>query len=276
MHMLKGKKYLITGISDQNSLACTIAKEILTHGGEVVCSGLGLTEHHKDLSERAKGYLNKTYEDFERTVKSELGNEIPRIKVDVSIDASLDDMATTLQYQNIQLSGFLYAVAMDKTIRNKTVKQVLDVTQEEFCDTMIVSAYSLVSLSRSLLRSKILQNGSSIVSLSYIAAARSSFHPYKNISIAKAALERLTKELAVELGKEFDIRVNAIRFSPFLSSKAGGATLTTDHYDFSNEKSPLGNAQPSDLANEAIHLLSGNSRITGEIRHVDGGYNILG
>lgn len=267
---------MITGISDKNSLACVIAKEILKQDGEVICTGLGQTAHHENISERASLYLEKNFADFKETVAQELGDDVITLKMDVSLEGSVVDMADILKAKGIQLDGFLHAIAMDKTIRNKQVKNILDVTPQEFTDTMIVSAYSLISLSRSLIEKEVLRKASSIVSLSYIAAERSAFHPYKNISIAKAALERITKELAVELGRSHQIKVNTLRFSPFLNSKAGGATLTTDHYDFSNEKSPLGNAQPIDLANETVHLLSGNSRITGEIRHVDGGYNILG
>lgn len=274
--MLSGKRFLLTGISDTNSLACIIAKEILKQNGSIVCAGLGKTSHHNNLSNRAIDYLEQNYADFENAVNSELGKDIEKVKLDVSLDESISAMTELLKSKNMELNGFLHAIAMDKTIRNKTVKNILDVTAQEFNDTMNVSAYSLIALSRELLYSGVLQPESSIVSLSYIAAERSSFHPYKNISIAKAALERITKELAVELGRSHRIKVNALRFSPFLNSKAGGATLTTNHYDFSNAQSPLGNAQPIDLANETIHLLSGNSRITGEIRHVDGGYNILG
>ena len=165
---------------------------------------------------------------------------------------------------------------MDKTIRLKEVKPLLEVTKEEFCDTMEVSAYSLIRLSHYLFKYNILQLDSSICSLSYIAAAKVTFHPYRNISIAKAALERITIELADELGRKNGTRVNAIRFSPYMGSKAGNATLNPEDFETADRISPLGNALPDDLANEVIHLFRPNGRITGEIRHVDGGYNIMG
>jgi enoyl-[acyl-carrier protein] reductase I len=127
-----------------------------------------------------------------------------------------------------------------------------------------------------LLKHGVLQDGASICSLSYIAAAKVTFHPYRNISIAKAALERITVELADELGRKHAIRVNAIRFSPYMGSKAGNATLKIEDVATSNRMSPLGNAVPMDLAYEICHLFRPESRITGEIRHVDGGYHITG
>ena len=181
-----------------------------------------------------------------------------------------------LKEKNIKLDGFLHAIAMDKTIRKKEVKPLLEVTKEEFCDTMEVSAFSLIRIAHYLYKYNIIQPGSSICSLSYIAAAKVTFHPYRNMSIAKAALERITIELADELGRKNGTRVNAIRFSPYMGSKAGTATLNQEDFDTANKLSPLGNATPDDLANEVIHLFRPNGRITGEIRHVDGGYNIMG
>jgi len=176
----------------------------------------------------------------------------------------------------VKLNGFLHAIAMDKTIRKKEVKPLLDVTKDEFCDTMDVSAYSLIRLSHYLLKYNILQKGASICSLSYIAAAKVTFHPYRNISIAKAALERITIELADELGRSDNIRVNALRFSPYMGSKAGNATLNEEDVQISDKMSPLRNAKPQDLAFEVVHLFRPDLRITGEIRHVDGGYHITG
>jgi enoyl-[acyl-carrier protein] reductase I len=273
--MFTNKTFLITGIADEHSLAMYAAKEIIKNGGKVVCTGLGISPFHDDLSDRAKDFLQKNFEDFKRSVHDSLGDSMVEI-LDVSIDQNIESFAQELAAKGIKLDGLLHAIAMDKTIRKKEVKPLIDVTKEEFCDTMNVSAYSLIRITHYLLKYKVLQNGSSICSLSYIAAAKVTFHPYRNISIAKAALERITIELADELGRKHAIRVNAIRFSPYMGSKAGNATLKTEDVAISNKMSPLGNALPVDLAYEICHLFRPESRITGEIRHVDGGYHITG
>lgn len=274
--MLSNKTFLITGISDENSLAMYVAKEIMNNGGKVICTGLGVTKYHKDLSEKAKQFLNANYKDFRDSVKMHLGSETQVEILDVSIDQSIEELALKLQKQGVKLHGFLHAIAMDKTIRGKQVKPLVEVSLNEFCDTMNVSAYSLIRLSHYLIREGVLQDGASICSLSYIAAEKVTFHPYRNISIAKAALERITVELADELGRSKNIRVNAIRFSTYISSKAGNATLTQEDVDTANRMSPLQNARPQDLAFEVVHLFRPEVRITGEIRHVDGGYHITG
>jgi enoyl-[acyl-carrier protein] reductase I len=166
---------------------------------------------------------------------------------------------------------------MDKTIRAGAVKPLIEVTREEFMGAMDVSAYSLIAVTRSLLAQNVLQKNASIVSLSYLGAEKIVRHPYKNVGVAKAALERITRELAFELGKSHNIKVNSIRFSPFTGSKAGGAIQgLQEALEFAEQNSPMGNALPEDLGYEVAYLLRPYGRITGEIRHVDGGYNIRG
>ena len=274
--MLSNQTFLITGIADENSLAMKVAQEILSYSGNVVCTGLGVTPFHKNLSEKATHFLAKSYSDFETACRNKLGNEVLLFPLDVTLPDNLHSFANELLERNIKLNGFLHAIAMDKTIRQKSVKPMLEVTAEEFNDTMTVSAFSLISLSHALLQNSVLQNGSSIVSLSYIAAEKVSFFPYINMSIAKAALERLTIEMAYELGRDYGIRANCVRFSPYMGSKAGNATLKNEDVERANRLSPLGNATPQDLAHEVIHLFRKDIRITGEIRHVDGGFHIMG
>lgn len=140
---------------------------------------------------------------------------------------------------------------------------------------MEVSAYSLIPLTRVLLTSNVLQRNSSILALSYIGAEKVVQHPYKNIGVAKAALERIIRELAFELGKSHAIKVNGIRFSPYTGSKAGSAIQgLKEAVEYCDIQSPLGNARPEDMAQEAAYLFRPDLRVTGEIRNVDGGYNI--
>lgn len=274
--MLQDKRFLITGISDAGSLALHAAKAIVEQGGQVVCAGLGVTPHHTDLSDKARAYLSTNEAAFRETVKAELGEDTPILILDATQEDSMADLAAGLAESGLHLDGFLHSIAMDRTIRNKQVKPLLEVTQAEFCDTLGVSAFSLVRITHHLLKTGALRDGSSICSLSYIAAEKVTFHPYRNMSVAKAALERITIELADELGRSRGIRVNALRFSPYLGSKAGTATLEPSDVEKAGSMSPLGNAGPRDLALEIVHLMQPGLRITGEIRHIDGGYHITG
>jgi enoyl-[acyl-carrier protein] reductase I len=130
---------------------------------------------------------------------------------------------------------------------------------------------------RVLLRAHVLREGASIVALSYLGAERVTSHPYRNIGVAKAALERLVRELAAELGPTFGMRVNAVRFSPWSRSRAGGAIPGLEEaVAHAASRAPLGNADAASLAQEVAHLLRPDLAVTGEVRHVDGGYHVVG
>jgi enoyl-[acyl-carrier protein] reductase I len=94
--------------------------------------------------------------------------------------------------------------------------------------------------------------------------------------VAKAALERVTRELAYELGHAKGIRVNSIRFSPYAESRAGGAIPDLEKAVADAAlRAPLGNATPESLGREIAYLMREGVSVTGETRHVDGGYHIL-
>lgn len=274
---LRGKKILITGITDGASLAMHIARRVQAEGAELYCTGLGRTAHHGQLSEKGAAYLDRTYADFQAAVREKLGADVFTAPLDATVDGSIVDAAKQIREKAGALDGVLHSIAMDKTIRGGTVKPFLETTREEFMSAMDVSAYSLLSLTRELLNCGALARGASIIALSYLGSVRVMHHPYRNIGVSKAALERIVLELAYELGKSHEIRVNALRFSPYTESKAGGAIEGLARaVEMQNSDSPLGNARPEDLAEEVAFLLRPNLRITGEIRHVDGGYHMRG
>jgi enoyl-[acyl-carrier protein] reductase I len=275
---LKGMTFLITGIIDSGSLALFIAKQVQAEGGKVVCTGLGKTPYHLNLSEKAISYLENTYDSFTKTIQTEFGNDVLTFPLDVTLDQSIEDLANVLKEKGVQLNGFLHSIAMDKSIKSGlVVKPLLDISKEEFFQAMEVSAYSIIPLTRVLLKNEVLLRKSSILALSYIGAEKVVQHPYKNIGVAKAALERIIRELAFELGKTHDIKVNGIRFSPYTGSKAGSAIQgLQEAVEHCNAQSPLGNALPEDIAYESAYLFRPYVRVTGEIRNVDGGYHIRG
>lgn len=270
--LLYGSTILVTGIVDTSSLAFEIARQLRHEGARLVCCGLGLTPQHGAITAKSRAYLERTYEDFEATVSAAFGDDVPRIPLDATLPASIAEAAKTLREMGIELDGVVHGIAMDKTIRGGRVKPLLEVTREEFFNAMDVSAYSLIALSRDLLREGRLRRGSAIVALSYLGAARVMSHPYKNIGVAKAALERIAIELADELGRSHAISVNVVRFSPYTASRAGRAIEgLAEAAARTAQESPLSNALPADLADEVAYLLRPWRRVTGEIRHVDGG-----
>ncbi len=274
---LAGRRILVTGIADEASLALAVARRLQDAGAQLVCAGLGPTPHHANLSEAATRYLGDMHASFRDAVARHLGADVRTTTLDASLDASLDDLAAWHAAEGLTLDGVVHAIAMDRTIRGGQAKPLLDVRRDEFLDCMSISAWSLIGITAALLRSGVLAPGSSIVAMSYLGAERVMAHPYRNIGVAKAALERIVTELAAELGPQHRIRVNAVRFSPYVGSRAGKAIPSLDAAMHDAERrSPLGNADPDAFAAEIVHLLHPRLAISGEVRHVDGGYHILG
>ena len=274
---LATRRVLVTGIADEGSLALPIAAALRRSGAELVCAGLGPSRHHGPLSTAAARYLARSAETFADTVHGHLGASVPTFLLDASLDGSIDDLAAALAARRLRLDGLVHAIALDRTIRSGSAKPLLEVTRDEFLDCMNVSAYSLLALTRALLRAGVLADGAAIVALSYRGADRVMAHPYRNIGVAKAALERIVRELAQELGATHRIRVNAIRFSPWTGSRAGRAIPGLEEaVATSAARAPLGNADPTSLGHEVAHLLRADLCVTGEVRHVDGGQHVLG
>lgn len=273
---LNGRRILITGIANENSLALAVAKQLQNEGADLVCAGLGPTKHQEGLSENALKFLKESQATFEKAVADTLGKETPCLVFDASQDDSINEMTDELVKLNLTVDGLLHAIAMDRTIRGGGATPLLDVSRKDFLDCMSISAYSLIGLIQSLHAQQRLNQGGSVVALSYIGAERITSHPYRNIGIAKAALERITRELAAELGSAAGIRVNSLRFSPFAESRAGGAIpKLVESVEDADNRSPLGNATPEALGLEVAHLMRPGVMVTGETRHVDGGYHAL-
>ncbi len=273
---LSGRRILLTGIADRSSLALEIGRELARQGADLVCTGLGPTAHRGDLSERARQHLSVAFEEFCKTVESELGTGVSNLACDLSSDESIADLAAVLRARELEIDGVVHAVAFDRTLRNGSSLPLLETPREAFLECMNVSAFSLIALLRELVRSELLARGGSVVALSYIGAERVVSHPYRNVAVAKAALERIAPELAVELGRSHGARVNVVRFSPYSASRAGGAIPGLEEAARqAQERSPLGNALPTALALEVAHLLRPGLGISGEVRHVDGGYHVL-
>lgn len=274
---LSGRRILVTGIADHSSLALFVARELQRRGALPICTGLGPVPERRDLSERAREHLQAAFEGFRKTVEAGLGADVPTLSCDLSNENSIRGLAAELAGRGLELDGLLHAVAFDRTLRKGESASLLETPREAFLECMNVSAYSLIASLRELAAADLLRPGASVVALSYIGASRVVAHPYRNVAVAKAALERIAGELASELGRSHGTRVNVVRFSPYSASRAGGAIPGLEAaVARSARRSPLGNARPEALAHEVAHLMRPGIGITGETRHVDGGYHLLG
>jgi enoyl-[acyl-carrier protein] reductase I len=151
--------------------------------------------------------------------------------------------------------------------------EYLNTSLEAFQTALEISAYSLATLARAA--QPLMTEGGSIVSMSYYGAEKV-VPNYNVMGIAKAALEASTRYLASDLGKH-NIRVNAISAGPLNTLAARGVGNMGAMLKHHAERAPLRrNVEASEVGNTALFLCSPlSSGITGEVIHVDCGYNIM-
>lgn len=149
----------------------------------------------------------------------------------------------------------------------------VNTSREAFQTALEISAYSLATLARAA--APLMTEGGSIVSMSYYGAEKV-VRNYNVMGVAKAALEASTRYLASDLGKH-NIRVNAISAGPLNTLAARGVGNLSVMLKHHAERAPLGrNVEASEVGNTALFLCSPlSSGITGEVIHVDCGYNIM-
>ena len=191
---------------------------------------------------------------------------------DVTNDESIDNFFNKISKEWGSLDFIVHSIAFSD--KNELKGGYVDTSRENFINTMNVSCYSLTALCQ---RARLLmKNGGQILTLSYVGAERVMPH-YNIMGIAKSALETSVKYLAEDLGKE-NIRVNAISAGPIKTLAASGISDFRYILKWNEYNSPLRRSTSiEEVGKNSLYLLSNlSSGVTGEIIHVDCGYNIVG
>src|SRR5204863_8338830 len=220
---------------------------------------LAITYQNERLEQEAKGLI----EDLP-------GAEA--FRCDVSRDEEIEQLFSTLRtrYQRIHALVHSVAFAPAEELKNDFVFT----TREGFRIAHDVSVYSLIALARAA--SPLMTDGGSIMTMTYYGAEKVVPH-YNVMGVAKAALECTVRYLAYDLGKR-KIRVNAISAGPIKTLAARGISGLSEMLKSHAERAPLQrNVDVDEVGATGVFLASdASSGITGEIIHVDCGYNIMG
>jgi len=251
MQDLQGKRYLVFGVASDTSIAWAIAQDLADRGALVT---LGYQKRFLSrLMALVKG--QKWIEQYE--------------ECDV---ASEDSVAAFFAKTTGHYDGLVHAIGFAPA--EALMNPITETKQEDFELAMTVSAYSLVRLVRHA-RPK-LAPAAGIVTLTYLGAERV-VPGYRIMGAAKAALESLTRELAMSIGP-LGFRVNAISAGPIKTLAASGVPGFDNILDWMANNTPLRrNVSQADVAHAARFLLSSESSgITGQTIYVDCGYSITG
>ena len=256
--LMKGKRGLIMGLANDKSLAWGIAQQLAEHGAELAFSYQGSA-----LEKRVRPLADSLESDF-------------LLECDVSDMTALDAAFETLAARWPTIDFVVHAIGYSD--KNELRGKYYDTSLENFLQTMNISAYSLVAVTKrasEMMPSKE-EGGGSILTLSYYGAEKVIPH-YNVMGVAKAALETSVKYLANDLGPR-GIRVNAISAGPIKTLAASGIGDFRYILKWNELNAPLRrNVTIDDVGGGGLYLLSDlSSGVTGEIHHVDGGYNLVG
>jgi len=258
-NLMKGKRGLVMGVANKNSIAWGIAQQLAAQGAELAFSYQG-----EELEKRV------------RPLVESLPGEPFMVTADVTDDASMDACFDTLKARWGKMDFLVHAIAFagkDELQGSFTH----NTTREGFKRAMDVSAFSFVDAAKraSALMPSREEGGGAMISMTYLGSERV-VPNYNVMGVAKAALEACTRYIARDLGP-LGIRVNAISAGPMrtlaMAGISGGRTLMKTGKEWSMLKE---DTRMEGVAGAALYLLSdlGHS-CTGEVLHVDAGFHAV-
>ena len=253
--LMRGKKGLVMGVANHNSIAWGIASQLAAQGAEMAFT-----------------YQGESLERRVRPLAESIGVKT-MIAADVGDDASMDAAFAEIEQAFGTLDFVVHAIAFANKDQMKG-SFVENTTRDGFLSAMNISAFSFVDVARR--SAKLMPNGGSLICLTYLGSERV-IPNYNMMGVAKAALEASTRYIARDLGPS-GIRCNAISSGAMrtlsLAGISGGRGMIAQGRSFSAMKE---DTSMEGVAGCALWLLSDLGRsTTGEVVHVDAGFHMMG
>ncbi len=253
--LMKGKKGLIMGVANANSIAWGIASQLAAQGAELAFT-----------------YLGEGLERRVRPLAESVGAKL-LIQADVTDDASMDAAFAELEKAFGTIDFVVHSVAFANKDELKG-SFVDNTSRDSFLLAMNISAFSFVDVAKRA--SKLMPNGGSLVTMTYLGSERA-IPNYNTMGVAKAALEAATRYIARDLGPK-GIRVNAISAGAMrtlsLAGISGGRGMISQGRAMSAMKE---DTSMEGVAGCALWLCSDlGFSTTGEVIHVDAGFHMMG
>lgn len=249
--LLKGKKGMIFGALDERSIAWRIALACKREGAEFILSNAPIALR--------LGTLN--------ALSEETG--APIIPCDVSNEDEVDELMKKTKEELGKVDFILHAIGMSPNIRKK--KEYNDLNYSWLNQTLDISAISLHKVLNYAEKNGVLNDGASVIALSYIGAQRI-FSKYSDMNDAKALLESIARNYGSRLAKR-GIRVNTVSQAPTKTSAGTGIKGFDGMYTFAEKLAPLGNPTADECADYCVTLFSDLTRkVTMQNLYHDGGF----
>ena len=255
--LLEGKKILIMGIRNKWSIAFGIARSVYENGGKLI------------FTYRGEGNKEK----IEELVSEFKGNKIYALD-DASDDEQVKSVFEKIKEENGKIDGIVHSIAHANT--EDLHNDFIYTSKNGYLHAMETSAYSLLLATRTAKEIDMLNEHSSIVTLTYHGSTKV-INGYNVMGAAKAALEASIRYLSKDLGKD-GYRINGISAGPIKTLSAKGIKDFGSILDVVEERAPLHrNVTIKQVGDSTAFLFSDmSSAITGEIIHVDNGFSVVG
>lgn len=256
-NLLKGKRGIIFGALDENSIAWKTAQKVHDEGGTFVLTNAPIAMRMGQIDELAK----KT------------GSEI--IPADATSVEDLDNLvAKAVEILGGKIDFVLHSIGMSVNVRKG--RAYTDEKYEFTAKGWDVSALSFHKVLQSLYKADAMNEWGSVVALTYMAAQRT-FPDYNDMADNKAYLESIARSFGYFFGKEKKVRVNTISQSPTATTAGQGVKGFDGFISYAEKMSPLGNATAQDCADYTITLFSDLTRkVTMQNLFHDGGFSNTG
>ncbi len=256
-NLLKGKRGIITGALDSNSIAWKVAEKAHEEGATFVLTNAPVAMRMGEINELAK----KT--------KSEI----------IPADATNIDDLTNLFINSQEVLGgkidfVLHSIGMSVNIRKNI--PYTESNYEYFMKGIDVSAMSFHKMLSVAKKLDAINEYGSVVALTYMAAQRT-FPFYTDMADIKAMLESIARSFGYQYGRDKKVRINTVSQSPTKTTAGSSIKGFDDFYSFADSVAPLGNADAASCADYCITLFSDLTRmVTMQNLFHDGGYSNTG
>ena len=256
-NLLRGKRGIIFGALDENSIAWKTALKVKEEGGQFTLTNAPIALRMGKIKE----------------LGAQCNAEI------IPADATLEEDLTTLFTKSVEVLGgkldfVLHSIGMSPNVRKD--KSYGDLNYDWFQKTLDISGLSFHKVLQTAEKTDAMNEWGSILALTYIASQRS-YPDYSDMAQAKAVLESIARSYGHRFAKLKKVRVNTISQSPTPTTAGAGISGFDIFFDFAKMMSPLGNATAEDCANYIVLMFSDYSRmVTMQNLMHDGGFSTTG
>ena len=256
-NLLKGKKGIIFGALDENSIAWKTAKACHAEGAEIVLTNAPIALR--------MGEINKLAEEC----------NAPVIPADVTSSEEIENLfAKSMEHFGGGVDFILHSIGMSINMRKG-----IAYTENNYDFThkgMDISALSLHRVLATAMKMDAINEWGSVVALSYIAAQRT-FPDYNDMADNKALLESIARNFGYQYGTKKKVRINTISQSPTRTTAGSGVKGFDGFISYAEKMSPLGNATAEECANYTVTLFSDLTKmVTMQNLFHDGGFSFTG